>query len=177
MTDHSHDSHHSHGGGDYEREDFGPKSIFSFLIALAIFGLVVIFIVLGAFQAIDQYTIAHMKPASPLLEGKMETYTRRMQEKDIMNFPTPRLDGGEKPGDINNLHLKENSVLHIAQPEWANASAGEVRIPIDQAMALIAARGLPARVEGSSALPPAPKAAVKSAPVAKAKTPVVGVMQ
>ena len=177
MTSHG-SSHNGHNGGDYEREDFGPRAIFTFLIALGVFGIVVVFIVLGAFQALDNYTIAHMKPASPLLDAKMkaETYTRKMQEKDIMQFPAPRLDGGEKPADLNNQHLKENSTLHIAQPEWSNQSAGEVRIPIERAMELIATRGLPSRAAGSAAMPAAPKA-VKTPAAAKAKAPAVGVMQ
>jgi len=173
MTDHN---HAQHGHGDYEREDFGPRSIFTFLAALGVFGLVVIFIIMGVFRGLDQYMVSHMKPASPLLESKMETYTRRMQEKDIMNFPAPRLDGGEKPTDVNNLHLHENSVLHIAQPEWSNPSAGEVRIPIDRAMDLIATRGLPARTPGAAPTGAPPKAAAPAA-VKLPKAPAVGVMQ
>jgi hypothetical protein len=172
MTDHA---HHGHGGGDYEREDFGPRTIFTFLIALGIFGFVVVFIVLGAFQALDQYTIAHMKPSSPLLEGKMDAYTRKMVEKDIMQFPAPRLDGGEKPFDYQAQRRKEDSILLAEHPAW-NGATGDIQIPIDRAMALLATRGLPARAAGTTAAPAAPKP-VKASPAAKAKGPVVGVMQ
>ena len=160
---------HHHGGGDYEREDFGPKAIFTFLAGLAVFALLVGLVVMAMFRALDAYAIRQMKTASPLVAAKPEDYTRRMQEKNIMQFPAPRLDGGEKPFDVNHQRASEAKILSIAQPEWANQATGDVRISIDRAMEIVAKPGaLPARVEGSAVPMSMPKQAT-DAKAAKVK--------
>ena len=167
MSNHNaHGNHGDHGGGDYEHEDFTPKSIFTFLVALGIFGLVVMFIVFASFRALDQYTISQMKMASPLMKADPATYTRKMEEKNILEFPAPRLDGGEKPADVTSRRRYEATVQ--SSYGWANQDAGEARMPIDAAMAMLAQRGLPARPEGSAGAPVAMKVVPTEKPV-KAK--------
>ena len=56
-------------------------------------------------------------------------------------FPTPRLliDDGDQ--DVADLHARED--LLLSNYSWVDQSKGTVRIPIEQAMELIAQRGLP----------------------------------
>jgi hypothetical protein len=56
-------------------------------------------------------------------------------------FPTPRLETDDGNQDLAELHAREDLLLNYYT--WINRGQGTVRIPIDQAMAIIAQRGLP----------------------------------
>lgn len=57
------------------------------------------------------------------------------------SFPTPRLQTDNGAQDLVDLHRREDLLLdHYS---WVDQSKGEVRIPIDRAMEIIAQRGLP----------------------------------
>jgi hypothetical protein len=56
-------------------------------------------------------------------------------------FPTPRLQTDDGNQEIADLHAKEDLLLE--NYSWVDQSQGKVRIPIEQAMGLIAQRGLP----------------------------------
>lgn len=72
-------------------------------------------------------------PSSPELQNKMAEITQ--------SFPTPRVQTDDGNEDIANLHAREDLLLdHYT---WVDQSKGQVRIPIDRAMELIAQRGLP----------------------------------
>ncbi|MGC2621285.1 MAG: hypothetical protein WA414_19735 [Acidobacteriaceae bacterium] len=56
-------------------------------------------------------------------------------------FPTPRLETDDGNQDLADLHAREDLLLNYYS--WINRGQGTVRIPIEQAMQLIAQRGLP----------------------------------
>jgi len=57
------------------------------------------------------------------------------------SFPTPRLQTDNGAQDLVDLHHREDLLLdHYS---WVDQSKGEVRIPVDRAMEIIAQRGLP----------------------------------
>lgn len=58
------------------------------------------------------------------------------------NFPTPRLETDDGNQDITDLHAREDLLLENYST-GSDLPAGEVRIPIERAMALIVQRGLP----------------------------------
>lgn len=58
-------------------------------------------------------------------------------------FPTPRLETDDGNQDIADLHAREDLLLNNYSTAQ-DLPAGTIRIPIDQAMRLIAQRGLPA---------------------------------
>ncbi|MFY9853387.1 MAG: hypothetical protein WAK26_05865 [Terracidiphilus sp.] len=72
-------------------------------------------------------------PSSPELQNKMAEITQ--------SFPTPRVQTDDGNQDIANLHAREDLLLD--NYTWVDQSKGQVRIPIERAMELIAQRGLP----------------------------------
>src|ERR1039458_5945914 len=72
-------------------------------------------------------------PSSPELQNKIAEITQ--------TFPTPRLLTDDGDQDVADLHARED--LLLSNYSWVDQSKGTVRIPIEQAMQLIAQRGLP----------------------------------
>jgi hypothetical protein len=134
----------------FERTDANVTGIMVFLTALAIFVAVTGFLCYGIGKVIN----AHMNkedgpnskwtrtvdvrqlgnmPSSPELQNKMAEITQ--------TFPTPRVQTDDGNQDVADLHARED--LLLSNYSWVDQSKGTVRIPIDQAMELIAQRGLP----------------------------------
>jgi hypothetical protein len=134
----------------YERSDANVTGIVVFLTALAIFVAVTGFLCYGIGKVIN----AHMNkedgpnskwtktvdvrqlgnmPSSPELQNKMAEITQ--------TFPTPRVQTDDGNQDVADLHARED--LLLSNYSWVDQSKGTVRIPIEQAMQLIAQRGLP----------------------------------
>jgi hypothetical protein len=77
--------------------------------------------------------------------AKAEKDTRESNAPEVAKqmestFPQPRLEINERT-EIRDFRLEEEQQLHSYG--WVDQPAGTVHIPIDQAMQLIAARGLP----------------------------------
>jgi hypothetical protein len=72
-------------------------------------------------------------PSSPELQNKIAEITQ--------TFPTPRLLTDDGDQDVADLHAREDLLLNNFT--WVDQSKGTVRIPIEQAMQLIAQHGLP----------------------------------
>ena len=135
MSDH----HQNHGNGlGFEREDLGAKPIFGFLISLAIFGVLTYYVLWGMFHFLDAYNRKHQAPVSPMV--KVEEDTRIATPATIQQFPEPRLEDDERT-ELNGFRLHEEQQLNSYG--WVDQNAGVVHIPIEQAMKLIAQRGLP----------------------------------
>jgi hypothetical protein len=134
----------------FERTDANVTGIMVFLTALAIFVAVTGFLCYGIGKVIN----AHMNkedgpnskwtrtvdvrqlgnmPSSPELQNKMAEITQ--------TFPTPRVQTDDGNQDVADLHARED--LLLSNYSWVDQSKGTVRIPIDEAMELIAQRGLP----------------------------------
>ena len=134
----------------FERTDANVTGIMVFLTALAIFVAVTGFLCYGIGKVIN----AHMNkedgpnskwtktvdvrqlgnmPSSPELQNKMAEITQ--------TFPTPRVQTDDGNQDVADLHARED--LLLSNYSWVDQSKGTVRIPIEQAMELIAQRGLP----------------------------------
>lgn len=82
-------------------------------------------------------------PSSPELQNKMAEITQ--------SFPTPRVQTDDGNQDIANLHAREDLLLN--NYTWVDQSKGQVRIPIERAMELIAQRGLPVAQPAQTAAP------------------------
>jgi hypothetical protein len=72
-------------------------------------------------------------PSNPELQNKIAEITQ--------TFPTPRVQTDDGNQDVADLHAREDLLLN--NYTWVDQSKGTVRIPIEQAMQLIAQRGLP----------------------------------
>ena len=134
----------------YERTDASVTGIVVFLVSLLIFVAVIGALCYGIGKVIN----AHMNkedgpnskwtktvdvrqlgnmPSSPELQNKMAEITQ--------SFPTPRIQMDDGNQDVADLHARED--LLLSNYSWVDQSKGTVRIPIEQAMQLIAQRGLP----------------------------------
>jgi hypothetical protein len=131
--------------GEFEREDLRAKSVFSFLIALAVVCVLVYFILRGMYAYLDAYQKAHQPAQSPLVKVT-EADTRMVGPEEITKFPQPRLEKNERL-EINDFRLEEEKKLNSYG--WVDEKTGVVHIPIERAMQLVTQRGLPTRPQNA----------------------------
>jgi hypothetical protein len=144
------EKHEVDAAAGFEQSDASVTGIAVFLVSLLIFVAVVGMLCYGIGKVIN----AHMNkedgpnskwtktvdvrqlgnmPSSPELQNKVAEITQ--------TFPTPRLLTDDGDQDVADLHAREDLLLN--NYSWVDQSKGTVRIPIGQAMQLIAQRGLP----------------------------------
>jgi hypothetical protein len=134
----------------YEQQDVRVTGIVVFLTALGIFVAVTGVLCYGIGKIINAHmnkqdgpnskwtTTADIRelgnlPNSPAMQNKVAQLTQQ--------FPEPRLQLDDGNQEIADLHAREDLLLN--NYTWIDRSKGTVRIPIDQAMMIIAQRGLP----------------------------------
>ncbi len=115
----------------YEKKDVNAKAVTWVGIAVGLVTIVVI-VALVPFLRLLEVWRAEEDPA-PTALSRFEPGRRP---------PEPRLQ--EEPfGDLAALRAEEDAVL--GSYGWVSREAGVVRIPIDEAMRIVAERGLPVR--------------------------------
>jgi len=130
----------------FEREDLSTRSVFVFMIGLAIVGLVIYFIIVGMYSFLDKYEHERMTTASPLVPAAPTTMgpQSRVISKDYMEKfkenGQPMLESDER-GQFKDFLLRQEDQLNSYG--WVDKDAGVAHIPIDRAMDLIVQRGLP----------------------------------
>jgi hypothetical protein len=134
----------------YEQSDVRVTGIIVFLTALAIFVAVTGVLCYGIGKVINAQmdkqdgrntkwtTTADIRQLgnlanNPAIQNKVAQLTQQ--------FPSPRLQLDDGNQEIADLHAREDLLLN--NYSWADQAHGKMRIPIDQAMELIAQRGLP----------------------------------
>ena len=153
MPDEIHMNEH-HAELQFERSDLSPAAIIAFLIGLAVFGVLVHFVIAGMLRYMDRTEQVRQTKLGPTMPSLHPTQpdTRSVKPEDINQFPEPRLEGNERI-EINSFRLGEEKLLHSYS--YVDQQRGVVRIPIERAMQLIAERGLPTRPQ-AGAVPPSP---------------------
>ena len=158
---------HGHGT-EFEREDLSTRGVFAFMIALAILGLVIYFIIIGMYSFLDSYEKSQMSSASPLVSTP-EVSSRHIDygpgkgdyvEKKFKDNGAPMLEIDER-GQFHDYLMNQEKQLNSYG--WVDKDAGVAHIPIERAMALIAERGLPVKPQGAAEAVPL-KAAAKATP-------------
>jgi len=134
----------------FERQDMVPGSVYAFLAALAVAGILVAFVLWGLYRVLDTYQNRHQPAQNPLVQSA-ETSLRNVPADAYTKFPQPRLERNERQ-EINDFRLKEEQTLNSYG--WVDQKTGVARIPIERAMQLIAQRGLPTTPK-AGAVPPA----------------------
>ncbi len=124
----------------HETTDANVGGVFAFGAALAVVTAAAMLVTWLMFGYLRGHQAA-VVPEYPLAAG----HENRLP-------PEPRLQTDPR-GDLQRLRAQEDRTLTTYG--WVDKNAGIVRIPIDRAMALVVARGLPARPAGGTA-PPAP---------------------
>ena len=146
----------SHGPEDvdasagFEQSDVRVTGIVVFLAALGIFVVVTAVLCYGMGKVIN----AHMdKEDGPNTRWTTTADIRQlgnlannpaMQNKVAQlaqQFPSPRLQEDDGNQEIADIHAREDLLLD--NYSWADPAHDKVRIPIEEAMALVAKRGLP----------------------------------
>lgn len=134
----------------YEQQDIRVTGIVVFLTALGIFVAVTGLLCYGIGKIIN----AHMNK----VDGPNNKWTQTVDIRQLGNlpnnpemqnkvaqlaqqFPEPRLQLDDGNQEIADLHAREDLLLN--NYSWIDRSKGTIRIPIDQAMVLLAQRGLP----------------------------------
>jgi len=151
MSEETHNSN-ANGQAGYERSDLGVAGIVYFLLGIGVATIIVQFVLVGFFHFLNKRETAHEPAVSPLATS-VPTDTRKLgpqyesdeespdyQKYLEKNFPAPRLEISER-NELTKDRLREEQTL--ATYGWVDEKAGTVRIPIDRAMDLIVARGLP----------------------------------
>lgn len=150
MSDEKIHGHNPDAG--FEQEDLSPQGVFYFMGGVAVLGVVIYFILIGMYRYLDNYDRTHQPPANPMaatagMDPQSMSY-KQIQEQAQQTFPKPVLEHSEQTQYLDELR-KENEVL--GSYDWVDQNNGVVRIPIDQAMDLLAQRGLPVIPQGDAA--------------------------
>jgi len=133
----------------FEHQDLSPNAVYAFLASLAVAGILIYFVIWGAYHVLDAYEKNHQPPQNPLIP-QTAADTRIVPPDAYKKFPQPRLERNERL-EINEFRLHEEQKLNSYG--WVDQNAGVVRIPITQAMQLIAQRGLPTTPKAGSVPP------------------------
>jgi hypothetical protein len=150
-----------HGLADegFEHQDMSPQSVFNFLIALSVGGVLVYLLIWGVYRFLDARQRARQPLQNPLVK-QVDTDTRLVSPGDITKFPEPRLEQNERL-EIKDFRLKEEQTLNTYG--WVDEKAGVVHIPIERAMELVAQRGLPTTPKSGTVPPSAVNVANEAA--------------
>ena len=132
---------------DYDRSDLSARGVLLFLVGLLVAGIFIELVIWGMFRFLSHSTLFVQGNPSPMVQA-MKTAPEKAPGASLQNntgistqvFPTPRLQTDDV-ADMDNMLNQEKKILHPEQP--FEDSAGNVHIPINQAMNLIVERGLP----------------------------------
>ena len=117
--------------GHHETSDISVGGVFAFAVGLVVVAVAIHVIVWALFRYFNARESAQAAPIYPLAVGLSNRQP-----------PEPRLQTNPRE-DLRALREHEDDLL--TRYRWVDRQAGIVRIPIDQAIKITAARGLPAR--------------------------------
>ena len=144
----------------YEQSDARVSGVFVFLVVLGIMAVVIGGIAFGLGKFLNRQMATEDGPTSRWVHpvdtrtlGNMASNTEMQQKiaEQTQSFPAPRVQIDDGNQDVADLHLREDLLLD--NYSWADQSQGKVRIPIERAMELLAARGLPVAPAAEQSLP------------------------
>jgi hypothetical protein len=136
----------------YETSDVRVTGIIVFLVSLMVFLVIFFVFCFGMGKVINSALIRHDGPPNKwnqynFAEGKGKNLEsnavleQQQLQKMTARFPTPQLQTDDGNQDIADMHAREDLLLdHYT---WVDQSKGTIRIPIGQAMQILAQRGLP----------------------------------
>ncbi len=138
--------HNTHDIVGHEETDAEVGPLVRFAIFLTVVTLVAAALTVGFYKYLDARERSEKAPRFPMSVGV-----------ERPRPPTPRLQTFPFD-DIKGLRREEARLLdHYT---WVDKNAGTVRIPVDRAIELLAAKGLPHRAQAAAA----PEAAPATAP-------------
>jgi hypothetical protein len=134
---------------DYDRTDLSPRGILVFLVGLLVAGIFIELVIWGMFRFLSHSPYFAQGNPSPMVNAQ-KAQPLTAEGKDFENttnvnpdvFPEPRLQTDDVV-DMSQLLQSEHKILYASQPFVD--SNGTVHLPINEAMKLIAERGLPVK--------------------------------
>jgi hypothetical protein len=151
-------TNHGHDGGDqgnpsvgYDKSDLSARGILIFFFVLAVFAVAIHLGVLGMYVGMTRIAEKHEPELSPLAPKAITPRSgilTNTADVNVQKFPEPRLEN-DATVNMTNFLLQEATAL-TAEP-WQDAQ-GNVHLPIDQAIKVVATR-LPVRAGSGAALP------------------------
>jgi hypothetical protein len=136
--------------------DENVHAILRFGFWMVVAAVVIYAALFGMFQYFDRQAAAADPQKNPLLAGEPVPAT------PAARFPQPRLQANAA-ADLDKIRAAEDQTL--ASFGWVDRNAGIVRMPIEHAMQMVAARGVPVW----PAPPPQPTQTSEKAPAEKKK--------
>jgi hypothetical protein len=137
----------------YETSDVKVGGIAVFLVSLFVFLIIFFVFCFGMGKVINNALVKHDGPPNkwnqfqytPENRGKNLESNAVLEQQQLRamtaRFPTPQLQMDDGDQDVADLHAREDLLLdHYT---WVNQQQDTVRVPIAQAMQIIAQRGLP----------------------------------
>ena len=149
---------------DYDRTDLSAKGVLLFLLGLLLCGVFVELVIWGMFRYMGSSQVLFEKGRqNPMISAQKQPAVANpnsvLQNTPPVNmnlFPEPRLQANDA-GDMESFLHSEQKVLNPPQP--FTDSMGAIHISIEQAMKLVAERGLPVKTNS-----PPPKLTDSGAP-------------
>jgi hypothetical protein len=129
MDEHTKHPRPSPGAG-HETTDVNIWAVGKFGIALIVITALSIGLLIGVFRYFQS------REGEPIAVDPVKT------------FPSPQLEQSE-PTDLQQFHETEDKVLNTYA--WVDPQKGLIRIPVNQAIDLLAKRGLPTRQQAAQA--------------------------
>ena len=146
----------------YERRDLSPHGVLLFLAGLAVVSVLIYFMLWGFYGYLNAFRQKPQTRPSPLQTA--HDNLNPPTEKVIQAFPEPRLQPNP-PADLNKFRAQEEQILNSYG--WVDQQAGVAHIPIEQAIDILAANGLPVRQGGESPGTAAQAAQVQQGPTTR----------
>jgi hypothetical protein len=121
---------HENGEVQYEKEDINPRSTFWFGAWILVVMVVVSFLVKPLYDFFVTRDTESQPPAAYVADSNPEA----------LEPPAPRLQVTPEK-DLADLRAREDAIL--TSYAWVEKDRGIARIPVEEAMRLVAERGLP----------------------------------
>lgn len=121
----------------FETRDLSARAVMSFLIALAIAGVLLHVTLWGVYKYLSKQDFSPQPTTNPMM-----TSNRQLQQvggDPAVKFPMPRLQP-DPTADMNKFRVREEELLNSYG--WVDQNAGKVHIPIERAIDLVAKTGL-----------------------------------
>lgn len=131
----------------YEHADLSVRGIVIFLVGVGIAGILAHLVIWGIYVGAKKLTPYDTAPNPMATQETMQEAPplQNAGPQTVVRFPEPRLQTDDT-ADMSKFLDEELMELHPAKPY--QTSDGAIHIDINQAMAIIAQRGLPTRQPG-----------------------------
>jgi len=131
----AHEKHNSTNGG-YETQDVSPRPAAEFTLMLILLMVFAMALMWGLFRYLDSRHQAAQPPEHPMAEALPA------------ELPEPRLQPNP-PADLQAIRREEQEQL--TSYGWVDRQNGVARIPVQRAMEILTAKGLPTRAGSQEA--------------------------